>query len=141
MTATIILQSPSDRAKATDWIRRAPEGSTVTFERPGVKKRTNPQNDKMHAMIRDVQQQVKKAGFNLDEEDWKRLFVHQLWKETRLIPDLDETGGFVLLGKSTKNLKTHEMADMILLIQAYGDQHGVVFKSDAGLDLNRPLGR
>lgn len=138
MSATLVLLSQADRAKATDWIRRAPEGSTVTFTRPDEKKRTNPQNAKMHAMIRDVQQQVKPpAGQFYDEEDWKRLFIHALWKETRLVPALDESGGFVLLGKSTANLKTNEMADMILLIQAYGDQHGVKFKADAGLEPTR----
>lgn len=138
MTATIILQSPSDRAKATDWIRRAPEGSAVTFTRPDEKKRTTPQNAKMHAMIRDVQKQVKPPNGQIyDEEDWKRLFVNALWRETRLVPALDPNGGFVLLGKSTARMTTTEIADMILLIQAYGDQNGVRFASDAGLEPTR----
>ena len=140
MAATIILLSPSDRAKATDWIRRAPEGSTITFQRPDEKKRTTPQSDKMHAMIRDVQRQVTLPGMVLDEEDWKRLFVGTMFREMRPVPATDNQG-VVLLGKSTKRLTTTEMADLILMIQAYGDQHGVVFKADAGLDLNRPLGR
>ncbi len=141
MAATLVLNTPADRDQARDWIRRAPDGSTVTFTRPDEKKRTTPQNAKMHAMIRDVQKQVKPPNGQIyDEEDWKRLFVNALWRETRLVPALDPNGGFVLLGKSTARMTTQEVADMILLIQAYGDQNGVKFASD-GDRFTPPEGR
>lgn len=136
--AVIVLRTQADRDKAARWIAGIPQYSRVTFQGP---KRTGEQNDKLHAMIRDVAQQVTHAGLKLSEGDWKTLFSDALKREnTRMVPNLDSTA-MLTLSKPTSEMSVKEVGELILLIQAFGDSNGVKFKSDAGLDLNRPLGR
>jgi hypothetical protein len=121
--ALLVLWNDAMRAKAIDWIRRAPAETRVTFQGP---KRTLPQNDRLHAMITDVQQQMLWHGQRLSLADWKLVFMAALKQEMRIVPNIDGTG-FVQLGRSTANLSTHEMSDLFEIIEAFGAQHGIKF--------------
>ncbi len=124
------LHTQRDRDRAMEAVRRAPEGYRLLIEEP---RRTTEQSDKMHAMIRDVASQLEYHGLKLDVDSWKVIFVDALHRETRMVPNLDGTG-LLALGRSTSNLSVREMQDMITLITAYGDEHGVQFKADKLLE-------
>lgn len=120
--ATIILNSPSAKAKAVNWIHRAPEGTRVEFR---ASKRTLPQNDLLWARLTDVAQQVEWYGQKLSPEDWKDMFTASL-RKARVTPGL-EAGSFVVLGLRTSDMSKQEMTDLLDLIAAFGAERGVVF--------------
>lgn len=132
---TIILQSPAMRAKATEAVRRAPDGYVFTIEPPSEKPRTNPQNKRFHAMIRDVARQVRVYhGVNMDETTWKDVFLDALFRgETKLVPSLDGSG-LVPLKPHFSALNVKQAIDGITIVQAFGDQNGVTFKADQILE-------
>ena len=125
--ALLVLWNDATRAKAIDWIRRAPAETRVTFQGP---KRTLPQNDKLHAMITDIQTQILWHGQRLSMADWKLVFMAALKQETRIVPNIDGTG-FVQLGRSTANLSTQEMSDLLLIVEAFAARYGVKMKEPA----------
>jgi hypothetical protein len=125
--ALLVLWNDATRAKAIDWIRRAPAETRVTFQGP---KRTLPQNDKLHAMITDIQTQMLWHGQRLSLADWKLVFMAALKQETRIVPNIDGTG-FVQLGRSTANLSTQEMSDLLLIVEAFAARYGVKMKEPA----------
>ena len=125
--ALLVLWNDATRAKAIDWIRRAPAETRVTFQGP---KRTLPQNDKLHAMITDIQTQMLWHGQRLSMADWKLVFMAALKQETRVVPNIDGTG-FVQLGRSTANLSTQEMSDLLLIVEAFAARYGVKMKEPA----------
>lgn len=125
--ALLVLWNDATRAKAIDWIRRAPAETRVTFQGP---KRTLPQNDKLHAMITDIQTQMLWHGQRLSMADWKLVFMAALKQETRIVPNIDGTG-FVQLGRSTANLSTQEMSDLLLIVEAFAARYGVKMKEPA----------
>lgn len=122
-SATVILTTAAERAKAALWLSKAPWLTRITFK---TSKRTLPQNSRMWAMLTDVATQVTWHGIRLMPEDWKLLFLDALKREMRMIPNLDGNG-FVALGRSSSNLTIEEMTDMIELIFKFGAEHGVTF--------------
>jgi len=123
----ITLYSGRQRSCAKQLIETAPKDSVVRIDGP---KRTLDQNGKMHAMIRDVSQQCLYFGERLagedGEDDWKRLFMHALKGELRMLRSLDGRT-LVPMGASTKRLTIPHCADLIECIYAYGAQNGVVW--------------
>lgn len=122
--ALLILNSPLDRRKATEWIAKAPVGTRVEFK---ARKRTIPQNDRMWAMLTDIAMQLSWHGMKLTPEDFKLVMLDGLKRELRVVPNMDGTG-FVNLGRSSSDLSKAEMTELIELIAAFGAQHGVVFR-------------
>jgi hypothetical protein len=118
--ATVILQTPSDRARASTWIAKAPEGTRVDFK---ASKRTTPQNALMWALLSEVASTIQWHGMRLSAEDWKIVFLDALKRELRMVPNIDGTG-FVQLGRSSSDLSKEEMAGMIDLIHAFLAKHG-----------------
>lgn len=95
--------------------------------------RTPRQNDKLRAMLHDVAAQVQwsvngRMQF-ISDDDWKDIFSAELKKEQRIAAGL--SGGFVLLGLSTRKLKVREFADIIMLLQVFGDENNVVWSEKA----------
>jgi len=121
--ALLVLDRPTMRAKALDWVQRAPFGTRVTFQGP---KRTLPQNDRMWAMLTDVACQVSYHGLKLSADDWKLLFLDALKREVRMVPNLDGNG-FVSLGRSSSDLSKAEMSELMEVIAAWGASQGVEF--------------
>lgn len=128
---TVILSSEPARAQAAHWCKTAPRGTRVEFKET---KRSIPQNDRMHAMLTELAVQITYHGVKLSKDDWKLLFLDELWRQRgedmRLVPNLAGTGFVPLNGRSSSDLSVPEMTDLIELIFAYGAKHGVVFDDD-----------
>lgn len=119
--ALLVLYNDATRAKAIDWIRRAPKETRVTFQGP---KRSNEQSDKMWACLTDISQQTEWCGLKLSPDDWKILFLNALSSEMRMVPNLDKTG-YVNLGNRSSQLSKAEMSDLIELIHKFASERGI----------------
>lgn len=100
-------------------------GSRVEIKGP---KRSNDQNGKVHAMLGDISMQLTHYGQELDVEDWKDVFMDELQRDHRQEARFARGlygAGIVPLGRSTSDLDIAEFSDLITLIYAFGDQHGV----------------
>lgn len=89
--------------------------------------RTLDQNALMWCRLRDISRQVEwpvnGRMSKMAPEDWKDLFTAELKKEQRIAAGL--SGGFVLLGCSTRKLKKRELSDVVELLYAFGAEHDV----------------
>jgi hypothetical protein len=121
--ALLTLYGQADRAKAIQWVTKAPAGTRIEFKQS---KRTTDQNSKMWASLTDIAQQVVWHGQKLKPDDWKMVFLDALKRELRIVPNIDGNG-FVNLGRSSSDLSKAEMSDLLEIIVAFGAQHGVVF--------------
>ena len=86
--------------------------------------RSIEQNARLWPMLRAVSQQVIWHGQRLNEWEWKDVFTAAM-KRQRVVPGLD--GGFVVLGEHTSRMSTEQMSDLMMLIEAFGAEHGVDF--------------
>ena len=112
------------RAMACQAILDAPDGYVITIAPP---KRSLLSNAKMWAMLTDISEQIPWHGNQLSPEVWKDLFTASMKRQT-VVPNL-EGDGFVVCGASTSQMTTHEMADLIEVISAFGAERNV-FWSD-----------
>lgn len=107
-------------------------GSRVEIKGP---KRSNDQNAAMWAMLGDISVQllwhVDGGRRLLDVEEWKLVMLDALRRENRdqlkLVPNTDHTGFVNISGTSSSDLEGEEMRDLLTIIRAFGDQHGVVW--------------
>jgi hypothetical protein len=125
--ALLVLHNDAMRAKAIDWIRRAPRETRVEFKGP---KRTIPQNDRMWAMLTELSTQLLWHGQRLSTEDWKQVMLASLKQEMRMVPNI-HGDGFVQLGRSSSDLSKDEMADLMTIIEAFAARYGVKMKEPA----------
>ena len=125
--ALLVLWNDATRAKAIDWIRRAPAETRVEFKGP---KRTIPQNDRMWAMLTELSTQLLWHGQRLSTEDWKQVMLASLKREIRIVPTI-HGDGFVQLGRSSSDLSKDEMADLMTIIEAFAARYGVKMKEPA----------
>lgn len=93
--------------------------------------RSDAQNRRLWAMLRDISQQVDWYGQKLTDEEWKDVFTASL-KKQKAVPGLD--GGFVVCGQRTSKMTKAEMAELQTLMEAFGVERGVVFKAQDGWD-------
>lgn len=122
---TVILNSDARRSQAVRLMLNAPAGSVVVVKAPG---RSLHQNDLLHAMLTDVARQVEWSGSKRSVEAWKDIFTAALRSANHgldVVPGLN--GGFVLLGMHTSRMTKAEMSDLILLIESWGAENGVLF--------------
>lgn len=120
MTQTVILASDRQRDLARDLIARAPDGSVIKIAPP---KRTLDQNAKLWAMLSDIAR-AKPEGRMWTSETWKAAFMHALGHEVQFQQALDGNG-FFPIGFRTSRLSKAQFADLITVVQEYGDRHGV----------------
>lgn len=124
----------ANRPKAIAYIDRAIELGRGVSKRPWVMEvreqtRSAEQNDRLHAMLTDVSQQVEWNGSKRDVEAWKDIFTAALRSANHnldVVPGL--YGGFVLLGMHTSSMTVAELGDLMTLIEAWGAENGVVFR-------------
>lgn len=121
--ATITINGAADKARATNWIAKAPFGTRVEFK---AAKRSLPQNDKLWAMLTDVAVQKEHAGRKYNSDQWKVLFMHGCGREVQFIPSLDNST-FIPWGSSSSDLSKSEMSELIEFISSWGAQNGVIF--------------
>ena len=124
MTRYTFTISPGNKLKIADVISAAPYGTRVEIK---AARRSLPQNDRMWAMLTEVARQAKWHGVRLRPDDWKIIFLDALKRETRTVPNLDNSG-FVQLERSSSDLSKQEMSDMMELMAAWGAANGVTFR-------------
>lgn len=120
---TIILAGQPQRALAHSIINRAPDGYVVTVKEP---KRNLDQNARMWAMLSDIAR-AKPEGRHWTTDAWKAAFMHALGWQCQFAEPLDGQGGPFPMGFRTSRLSVRQMADLITVIQEYGDRHGVTW--------------
>jgi hypothetical protein len=125
--ALLVLHNDAMRAKAIDWIRRAPGETRVTFQGP---KRTLDQNSRLWAMLTELSTQLLWHGQRLSTEDWKQVMLASLKQEMRIVPNI-HGDGFVQLGRSSSDLSKDEMTDLMTIIEAFAARYGVKMKEPA----------
>lgn len=94
-------------------------------------KRSDAQNRRMWAMLKDVSEQVNWHGHRLTDHEWKDVFSAAL-KKQKAVPGID--GGFVVCGQRTSKMTKAEMSELQTLMEAFGAQQGVKFKAQEGRD-------
>ena len=124
--ALLTLNTAADRAKATAWIAKAPDGTRVEFK---ASKRSLPQNDLMWSRLTEIANQLSWHGQRLSATDWKDVFAASL-RKARVVPGIDP-GSFVLLGLRTSDMGKEEMGLLLDLIDAFAAEHGVKFNEMA----------
>lgn len=131
----IWLKTPKTLPTILTSIQSCPDGTRITLSGP---KRTLPQNARIWAALGDLSKQVKYHGMTLNAEDYRTLFMDALWRETRMLPAL-ENDGFVQMRRATSELSVKEAEQLISLIYEWGYRNGVVFSVDArdGIDHGR----
>lgn len=123
-TCLIELLTEIDRVRAHKLLDESPDGAILEVRPP---RRTDPQNRRLHASIRDVAEQVRWADDYLSEEEWKRLFAASLYGQ-KVVPGL--LGGFVVLTKRTAEMSSGEVAELQDFIYAWGAEKGVIFTEE-----------
>lgn len=104
------------------------DGKRLTLElRP--EKRSDAQNRRLWSMLTDISEQVDWHGHRLTTEEWKDVFSAAL-KRTKVVPGLD--GGFVVCGQSTSRMTKAEMAELQMLMEAFGAEREVRFTAWEG---------
>jgi len=116
-----LLRTESDRARLMGMISgldlAKPRKVAITDET-----RSDAQNRRLWAMLRDVSKQVEWYGQQLSDEDWKHVFSAGVEKQ-RAVPGLD--GGFVVMGISTRKQSKQWFGDMFHVMEAFGAEHQV----------------
>ncbi len=120
---TILLRNEMDRARAIQIIQRVDLDAGMVWSLR-EEARSDPQNRRMWAMLRDISRQVEWYGQKLKDEDWKHIFSASVEKQ-RAVPGLD--GGFVVLGVSTRKQSKRWFSDMFEVMEAFAAERGVRF--------------
>lgn len=117
------LRTEQDRARAIEILRKVPLDKKFTWQLK-EESRSDPQNRRMWAMLRDISAQVIWYDQKLSSDDWKNVFSASVEKQ-RSVPGLD--GGFVVMGVSTRNKSKAWFSDMFAVMEAFGAEQGVKF--------------
>ena len=101
------------------------------------------QNNYLHALIRDIAEQLEWAGAKRDSDTWKRLLV-AAWLRARgesveVLPALDGHGVDVVFRRTSK-LTRAECAELCEFIAAWGAERGVVFRDALGWECDPETG-
>lgn len=93
-------------------------------------RRTGEQNEKFHAMVRDLSKQVKWHGLGLDEEQWKRLLLGG--SQGQIVVPNPFGDGLVVINKTTSSkMKKTPMSELIEQMYAFGAEHEVIWSEEA----------
>lgn len=118
---TVILAGPRQVQTAQEYIADPERAGWVVKISPPT--RSLEQNARLWAQLGDIASQVEWYGKRLTPEDWKHVFTASL-RKLAVVPNLDGTG-FVALGLSTSRMTKRELGDLIDLMTAFGNEHGV----------------
>jgi hypothetical protein len=117
-----IIRSHADRLKLVNWIMTAKDLTRVWLAEP---KRSTEANDKMWAMLSDVQRQRPTLhGCKMNTDRWKAVFMMAAGQQVTMLPTL-EGDGFFPYGHRSSELSVREMSDVIEQIIAYAAMEGI----------------
>ena len=120
---TFPLRNETDKARAIAIIQQVDLEAGKVWSIKDAK-RSDAQNRRMWAMLRDISRQVDWYGQKLSETDWKNIFSASVEKQ-RAVPGLD--GGFVVLGIPTSKQSKKWFNEMFLVMEAFAAEKGVRF--------------
>jgi len=119
-------------------VKLAKQACDRAFAKGGMKatfaeaKRTNPQNDRMWTLLEIIAEaRPLHHGVLMSEDDYKDLFMHSLFKETRIVPDIDGNG-MVMLGRKSSRLTIPQFSDLFDIIHAFAAREGIDLKELGG---------
>jgi hypothetical protein len=102
-----------------------PGGIPVVADIAPKSRRSTEQNRLMWDLLQDLSDGLVWHGLKYSAEDWKDCLT-AAQKHARLMPGID--GGLVAIGGRTRDMSIKEMGELIDLIEAFGAQHGLVFR-------------
>ena len=126
MPKQIFLIGETQKAFAKQCIDEAPKDHVCTIKKAT---RSDRQNRKMWAMIRDIQNQVKETA-RRSADDVKCQFLNALGVEMRFIPTLDGNGSFPV-GMRSSTLTKEQFAGLIELMFEWGARHNVKWSRES----------
>jgi len=126
MANRFVLRDAIVKRNAIHAIAAAGDDYVVTIAKPT---RSNLQNARMWASLADIAN-ASPEGRQWTPETWKCAFMHSLGHQVRFAEGLDGSGPFPI-GFSSSKLTVAQMADLITVIQEYGDRHGVEWTETA----------
>ena len=136
----VVLVNDRLRERAIEYVRAAKPGSRVEFKGP---QRKVTKNNAMWAMLSDIARGLVWFGRRLDAEAWKLVFLDALRREhhdeMQLVPNIDKTGFVNISGNSSSDLDDQEMSDLLTIIRAFGDQHGIEWSEPESKTDDRPV--
>ncbi len=107
------------------------------------RKRSTDQNAAFWAMLGDLSDQLRWGGQKLSAEDFKLVMLDALRRERRdemrIVPSFDRTGFVNISPTSSSDLTHEEMRDLLTIIRAFGDQHGIVWSEPKPKGDMRPV--
>lgn len=117
------LRTEQDRQRAMQILARIDLDSGKTWS---IKDecRSDAQNRRMWAMLRDISNQVEWHGRKLDLESWKHVFSAAVQQQD-VVPGIN--GGFVVLGVSTRKQTKGWFNDIFLIMESFAAERGVKF--------------
>lgn len=129
MKCRYIIRDADIRARAAEFVAGLPVDGD-SFEvvvQPFEESRNLEQNAKLWAMLADISGQVEWPVNGqmqlMSKEDWKDVMTSGLEQGQRVAQGVE--GGFVMLGSHTSRMSKKRMAQLIELIQFFGDSRGV----------------
>lgn len=125
MSQTVILNGPVARERAAMLCHRAPAGFVCKVTEP---RRTDDQNAKLWAMLSDVSCAMP-DGRRHTPEEWKCIFMNACGWDVQFLEGLD--GRPFPSGFRSSRMSKQQMSDLIDYVQAYGDEHGVMWTEEA----------
>jgi hypothetical protein len=114
------LIGPQQRDLAKRLIDVAPDNAIVTIREAS---RSLDQNALMWVLLGDISR-AKPDGRRWTPEVWKCAFMQSLGHQVQFCEGLDDSGPFPI-GFRSSRLTVRQMADLITVIQEYGDRHGI----------------
>jgi len=117
---TFILRNETIVGNALRAVREAPADYVVTI---APRTRSTEQNSRLWASLSDIAN-ARPEGRQWTPETWKCAFLHSLGHQVRFAEGLDGSGPFPI-GFHSSTLTVGQMADLITVINEYGDRHGV----------------
>jgi len=125
MRPQIRLTGPLQRQMALKAVENAPDGYVVAV---GPETRTQEQNRKLWAMLRDVADQATLNDREYPTDHWKIFMVSGFRGE---MPHMGLNGEPVMLSTSTSAMTKSDFAAFIEYIYATGIDLGVIFSDPA----------
>lgn len=117
------IRTEQDRSRAIAILQRLDlsEGKSWSLKDAA---RSDAQNRRLWAMLRDISRQVDWYGRKLDEDSWKHVFSAAV-EQQDAVPGIN--GGFVVLGVSTSKQSKKWFNQIFLVMESFAAEHGVKF--------------
>lgn len=133
-----IRLTPMTRRMVADAAMDAPDGWYASIQPPP---KTRSQEEKYHAMVKDIAMQSEYLGKRWDQESMKRILLNEFEEEMRnagtplkqcgqMIPSEDGKR-IIQLGIQSRQLLVPEAAQFIEFLYAWGSDRSVVWSEEA----------